>query len=245
MASKVFELYRKSVMGNGGLGEGIEPVIHSMSAVDTGNGVIKVTAEIKNTGTVAGTCTVTSDGTYRVQGDDTFYVLNLNPSSQDLTLEPNETKTIELTSRPMGSYLAQGTGSFFLYVSVDGVQVTYRYGTFSWSRTVYKGPLQVQVTGGILEASVLEATINSMTGNVPLQTEVTWSGSTKYGAYTYDFDLQYTEGRWQLDVVLKEIVGGDGDIYKGNHYYNSNPTPWSGTWTNTSGTGDISTVSME
>lgn len=85
MASKVFELYRKSVMGNGGLGEGIEPVIHSMSAVDTGNGVIKVTAEIKNTGTVAGTCTVTSDGTYRVQGDDTFYVLNLNPSSQDLT----------------------------------------------------------------------------------------------------------------------------------------------------------------
>ena len=100
-------------MGNGGLGEGIEPVIHSMSAVDTGNGVIKVTAEIKNTGTVAGTCTVTSDGTYRVQGDDTFYVLNLNPSSQDLTLEPNETKTIELTSRPMGSYLAQGTGSFF------------------------------------------------------------------------------------------------------------------------------------
>mgnify|MGYP001026236833 CR=1 FL=1 len=206
---------------------------------------IPIPTDSSGTATVAGTCTVTSDGTYRVQGEDTFYVLNLNPPSKDLTLESNETKTIELTSVPVGSYLAQGTGSFFLYVSVDGVRVARQYGTCGWSRAVYKGPLQVQVTGGILEASVLRATINSTTGNVPLQTEVTWSGSTKYGAYTYDFDLQYTEGRWQLDVVLKEIVGGDGDIYRGNHYYNSSPTPWSGTWTNTSGTGDTPTVSME
>lgn len=61
MASKLFELYRKSVMGNGWLGEYIEPGIQSMSVVDTGNDASKATAETKNTGTGAGTCAVPSD----------------------------------------------------------------------------------------------------------------------------------------------------------------------------------------
>lgn len=61
MASKIFELYRKSVMGNGGIGEYIEPGIQPMSVVDTGNGVSKAVAETKRVGTAAGTCTVPSD----------------------------------------------------------------------------------------------------------------------------------------------------------------------------------------
>ena len=112
---------------------------------------------------------------------------------------------------------------------------------------VYTGQLIVQVTGGILQSSILYGTLNGLLLDPSgTQQDVTWSGTTTtYGAYTYDLDLVFESGRWKLNVVMREIVGGEGNVYRGNTYYNDNPNPWSGTWTNTSGTGDIPTVTME
>ena len=237
MTSRVFEIYRRAALG-GYINSNVIPTVDDITARDAGNGVIIVTATIRNTGTESGECVITCEGTYTEQGSTNIYNMYFAQSSQSVQLVPEETTTVTFESNAISSYPHTGNSVLRVRTFVT-VMVDQDATVCSWTRNLYTGNLDLAMSiGGGLMPSSLHGVLYSLSGSVTSQQDAAWYGSTNYGPHEYRFDLRFLTGHWVLHVDLELETGGDYEgVYRGGYFHNYSDVPWSGGWTDDSGSG--------